>query len=240
MQPTTIAILGGTGAQGSGLALRWAHAGHRVLIGSRNADKAAQVCAQINERLGRSAAALGRHPSSVPAQHQAAAPASYQDAAAAAPVVVLCVPYSVQRATVEEVRSVLAGKVLIDTTVPLVPPKVARVQLPVGGSAVAAIQALLGDAVHVVSAFQNVAAHLLQDLGHELDCDVLVCGDQVAARETVIQLAADIGLRGIHAGPIVNSAASEALTSVLIAINSRYKLAHGAGVRITGLPSGIP
>lgn len=232
MQPTTIAILGGTGAQGSGLALRWAHAGHRVLIGSRNADKAAQVCAQINERLGREAGASA-HP-------QAAAPASYQDAAAAAPVVVLCVPYSVQRATVEEVRLALAGKILIDTTVPLVPPKVARVQLPQGGSAVAAIQALLGEAVHVVSAFQNVAAHLLQDLGHDLDCDVLVCGDQVSARETVIRLAADIGLRGIHAGPIVNSAASEALTSVLIAINSRYKLAAGAGVRITGLPTEAP
>jgi len=220
MQPTTIAILGGTGAQGSGLALRWANAGHSVLIGSRSPDKAAPLCSQINSRVGR----------------QAAAPASYEEAAAAAPVVVLCVPYAVQRATVEEVRSVLPGKILIDTTVPLVPPRVARVQLPAGGSAVAAIQELLGDAVHVVSAFQNVAAHLLQDLEHELDCDVLVCGDQVAARETVIQLAADIGLRGIHAGPIVNSAASEALTSVLIAINSRYKLAQGAGVRITGLP----
>jgi 8-hydroxy-5-deazaflavin:NADPH oxidoreductase len=220
MQPTTIAILGGTGAQGSGLALRWAHAGHSVLIGSRNREKAAQLCAQIDARVGR----------------PSAAPASYQEAAAAALIVVLCVPYAVQRATVEEVRAALAGKVLIDTTVPLVPPKVARVQLPEGGSAVAAIQLLLGDSVHVVSAFQNVAAHLLQDLEHELDCDVLVCGDQIAARETAIQLCADIGLRGIHAGPIVNSAASEALTSVLIAINSRYKLTHGAGLRITGLP----
>jgi 8-hydroxy-5-deazaflavin:NADPH oxidoreductase len=220
MQPTSIAILGGTGAQGSGLALRWARAGHSVIIGSRNLEKAAQVCAQIDQRIGR----------------QAATPASYQDAAAAAPIVVLCVPYAVQRATVEEVRTQLAGRILIDTTVPLVPPKVARVQLPEGGSAVAAVQALLGESVHVVSAFQNVAAHLLQDLEHELDCDVLVCGNEIAARETAIQLCADIGLRGIHAGAIANSAASEALTSVLIAINSRYKLPGGAGLRITGLP----
>ena len=119
--------------------------------------------------------------------------------------------------------------------VPLVPPKVARVQLPGGGSAVAAIQALLGSSVRVVSAFQNVAAHLLQDLGHEVECDVLVCGDDVSARETVIGLAGDIGLRGIHAGSIANSAAAEALTSVLIAINSRYKIPGGAGIRITRL-----
>ncbi len=219
MQPTTIAILGGTGAQGSGLALRWANAGYTVIIGSRNADKAAQVCAQINARVGRAAAA----------------PAGYVEAAAAAQVIVLCVPYAAQLATVEEVRTALTGKILIDTTVPLMPPKVARVQLPAGGSAVAAVQALLGESVHVVSAFQNVAAHLLQELDHVLDCDVLVCGDHIPARETTIQLAADIGLRGIHAGPIVNSAASEALTSVLIAINSRYKVPGGAGVRITGL-----
>ena len=108
----------------------------------------------------------------------------------------------------------------------------ARVQLPEGGSAVAAIQALLGESVKVVSAFQNVPAHLLQDLNHEVECDVLVCGDDVQARETVIKLITDIGLRALHAGPIANSAATEALTSVLISINSRYKV-QGAGIRIT-------
>jgi NADPH-dependent F420 reductase len=100
---------------------------------------------------------------------------------------------------------------------------------------VAAIQTLLGDSVRVVSAFQNVAAHLLQALEHAVDCDVLVCGDDIPAREAVVKLAADIGLRGIHAGPIVNSAATEALTSLLIAINSRYKVPGGVGIRITGL-----
>jgi 8-hydroxy-5-deazaflavin:NADPH oxidoreductase len=219
----TIAVLGGTGAEGGGLALRWAHAGYPVIIGSRNSEKAAQACAQMNIKLGRSAV---RHD-------------SYLGAARAACIVVLCVPYAVQRVTVDEVRTALDGKILIDTTVPLVPPKVARVQLPDGGSAVAAIQAALGQGVRVVSAFQNVAAHHLQDLDHKMDCDVLICGDDIEARETVIALAADIGLRGIHAGPIVNSAAAEALTSVLIAINSRYKIAGGAGIRITGLDATV-
>jgi 8-hydroxy-5-deazaflavin:NADPH oxidoreductase len=215
---TSIAVLGGTGSEGSGLALRWANAGYPVVIGSRSADKAAQVCDRINAQLGRTAAL-----------HD-----SYRAAAASGKIVVLSVPYSAQRSTVEEVRDALDGKILIDTTVPLVPPKVARVQLPEGGSAVAAIQALLGESTKVVSAFQNVPAHLLQDLTHEVECDVLVCGDDVGARETVIKLAADIGLRALHAGPIANSAATEALTSVLISINSRYKV-QGAGIRITRL-----
>ena len=214
----TIAVLGGTGSAGSGLALRCANAGYPIVIGSRNADKAAQVCDRINAQFGRTAAS-----------HD-----SYRGAAASGKIVVLSVPYSAQRSTVEEVRDALDGKILIDTTVPLVPPKVARVQLPEGGSAVAAIQALLGESVKVVSAFQNVPAHLLQDLNHEVECDVLVCGDDVGARETVVKLAADIGLRALHAGPIANSAATEALTSVLISINSRYKV-QGAGIRITRL-----
>jgi len=213
-----IAVLGGTGNAGSGLALRWANAGYPIVIGSRNADKAAQACARINTQLGRNAAS-----------HD-----SYGAAATSGQIVVLSVPYSAQRSTVEEVRDALVGKIMIDTTVPLVPPKVARVQLPAGGSAVAAVQALLGASVKVVSAFQNVPAHLLQDLTHDVECDVLVCGDDIGARETVIKLAADIGLRALHAGPIANSAATEALTSVLISINSRYKV-QGAGIRITGL-----
>jgi NADPH-dependent F420 reductase len=156
-------------------------------------------------------------------------------AAAEAEVVVLTVPFAAQRATVDEVRHALAGKVLVDATVPLVPPKVSRVQLPAGGSAVAAIQALLGDEVRVVSAFQNVSAHALKHLDRRVDCDVLVCGDDPAARELVIGLARDLGLRAFHAGPICNSAAAEALTSVLIAINQRYKVPC-AGLRMTGVP----
>ena len=138
-------------------------------------------------------------------------------------------------ARVTKVRRPECDKQPVDATVPLVPPKVARVQLPAEGSVVAAIQKLLGEGVRVVSAFQNVSAHHLKDLDHDVECDVLVCGDDVAARQTVIGLAVDIGLRGLHAGPIVNSAAAEALTSILIAINMRYKV-PAAGIRITVVP----
>lgn len=215
----SIAILGGTGAEGSGLALRWARAGHRVILGSRNPEKAAKVCAELN--------ALG----DVSIVHR-----DNHSAADAGEVVVLTVPHAAQRAAVEEVRDVLAGKILIDATVPLVPPKVSRVQLPPSGSTVAAIQALLGDHVRVVSAFQNVSAHALREIERRVECDVLVCGDDPAAREVVIGLAHVIGLRAYHAGPIANSAAAEALTSILIAINIRYKVPGGAGIRITGVP----
>lgn len=214
----TIAILGGTGAEGSGLALRLAQAGHRVIIGSRDADKAAAICAELLASLS------GAHISS----------ADNRGAAEAADVVILTVPYAAQRSTVDGVRAALAGKVLIDATVPLVPPKVAQVQLPAAGSAVAALQQALGDSVRVVAAFQNVSAHHLRDPQHAMDCDVLVCGDDADARDTAIALARDMGMRAWHAGVIANAAAVEALTSVLIAINRRYKVA-GAGIRITGL-----
>lgn len=218
-RPLDIAILGGTGAEGSGLALRWAKAGHRVILGSRSAEKATKVRDRLNAAVGEGAVRV----------------LDNRAAAAAAEIVVLTVPHAAQRATVEDVRAELAGKILVDATVPLVPPKVSRVQLPPEGSAVAAIQALLGEGVKVVSAFQNVAAHALADLAHDVDCDVLVCGDDPAAREVVVGLARDLGLRAWHAGPIVNSVVAEALTSVLIAINIRYK-ASGAGLRITGVP----
>jgi NADPH-dependent F420 reductase len=221
MTPITIAILGGTGQEGGGLALRFAKAGHRVILGSRSAARAAARAGEMNARLGR----------------DAVSGADNKAAAAAADIVLLTVPYAAQRATVEEVRDALSGKILIDATVPLMPPKVSRVQLPPGGSAAAAIQALLGDAVRVVSAFQNVSAHHLDDLDHDVDCDVLVCGDDAAARATVIGLAASIGLTAWHGGPIVNSAAAEALTSVMIFINRHYK-SPGSGIRVTGVASG--
>jgi 8-hydroxy-5-deazaflavin:NADPH oxidoreductase len=218
-RPLTIAVLGGTGQEGSGLALRLGKAGHRVVLGSRDGARAAAAADEMNRVLGR----------------DGVSGATNAAAAGAADIVMLTVPYAAQRATIEGVREALRGKILVDTTVPLVPPKVARVQLPPEGSAVAAIQALLGAEVRVVSAFQNVSAHRLRDLDREVACDVLVCGDDAAARETVIGLAADIGLTAYHAGPICNSAAAEALTSVLIAINMRYK-SPGAGIRITGVP----
>ena len=214
-----IGVLGGTGKEGSGLAYRWALAGHEVVIGSRDAGKASACAMELNQLPGGKATVRG---------------ASNLEAAQAA-VVVLTVPYVAQLATAESVAAQLIGKILIDVTVPLVPPKVDRVQLPNGESAVVALQRRLGAAVKVVSAFQNVSATHLKDPTHEVDCDVLVCGDDAEAREVVIGLAHDAGLRAWHAGVLANSIASEALTSVLIAINKRYKIA-GSGIRITGVP----
>jgi len=116
-----------------------------------------------------------------------------------------------------------------------VPPKVLRVQLPDGGSAVAAIQEMIGEGVRVVSAFQNIAAAHLKVLDHDIDCDVLVCSNSKAAREEIIQLAKDAGMRAWHGGPIANSAVAEALTSVLLFINRNYGI-DGSGFRITGTP----
>jgi len=225
--PLTIAVLGGTGAEGSGLATRWAHAGHSVVLGSRSAEKAQQAATEINARLA----------GKLPANAVDVRGMDNRSAAAAAAVVVLAVPYAAQHSAVEEVREALAGKILIDVTVPLVPPKVSRVQLPQGGSAVEAIQTMLGAQTRVVSAFQNVSAHYLSELDRHIDCDVLVCGDDKDARDVAVRLATDAGLRGVHAGVLANSAASEALTSALIAINRFYKV-PAAGIRITGVFEG--
>jgi hypothetical protein len=213
-----IAVVGGTGAEGGGLALRLAHAGFAVIVGSRDAARAQAAAAAINQRLG-SRMAMGGE--SVAAVQQAS-------------IVILTVPYAAQVATAQALAPALAGKILIDATVPLVPPKVSRVQIPEGGSAAANVQRLLGDTVRVVAAFQNVSAHHLSELDHAVDCDVLVCGDDQAACDTVIGIVQAIGLTGIYAGAICNAAAVEAMTSVLIAINRRYKV-PASGIRITGL-----
>lgn len=217
-QAHTIAVIGGTGAEGSGLALRWAQAGHHVIIGSRDGAKARTTAAELSERLG-----------GVDIRGTGSA-----DAVSAADVVVLTVPYAAQRSTVEGLRDQLQGKILIDVTVPLVPPKVARVQLPPTDSCVVAIQALLGDGVRVVSAFQNVSAHKLKDLEQTIACDVLVAADDKEARRIGMELADAAGLRGIDAGPLANSVVAESLTSVLIWINKTYKIPD-AGLMITGL-----
>jgi NADPH-dependent F420 reductase len=129
------------------------------------------------------------------------------------------------------------GKILVDTTVPLMPPKVMRVQLPAGGCAARLAQDALGENVRVVSAFQNVAAaHLQSADAHLDDCDVLVTGNDADAREAIVKLAEEIGFKAWHAGSIDNSAVAEALTSVLIFMNKRYGI-PGAGIRITGTPT---
>lgn len=212
-----IAVLGGAGHEGAGLAARWAKAGYPVIIGSRNAERAQDAARELAEKT------RGR-----------VAGAANADAARQGAIVVLAVPYAAQATLADEVKDALAGKILIDVTVPLVPPKVGRVQLPQGGSAVEALQQRLGADVRVVAAFQNVSAHQLSDLDHAVECDVLVSGDDEAARETVCELARAIGMTAWAAGPLANSAAAEALTSVLISINRRYKFPEGAGIRIVG------
>lgn len=216
-----IAVLGGTGDLGTGLARRWARAGYPVIIGSRTADKAVEGAEALKTWL----AADGGQDAGIRGLDNAAA-------AAAADIVAMTVPYSHHQNTLESVRAAVQGKILIDVTVPLRPPKVGTVQLPVAGAAGVEAQQLLGEHVKVVSAFQNVAAHHLQE-GLPIDCDVLVAGDDKDARATVIGLVEAAGMRGFHAGPIANAAAAEALTSVLIQINRQFKC-H-AGIRITGL-----
>ncbi len=218
----TIAVLGGTGNQGPGLALRWARAGHTVIIGSREAEKAERVAAELVARLQTNPAAAAR-----------VRGMSNADAVAASDLAVLTVPYAAQNPLLEQLRDALQGKLLISVTVALKPPKVARVYIPPEGSASEQAQALLGDGVTVVAAFQNVPAEQLDSDGI-VDCDVLVCGDDRAAKRIAIDLSEDLGTRGIDAGPLVNARAVEAMTSVLIGINIRYKI-HGSGIRITGL-----
>ena len=218
MTSITIAILGGTGHEGSGLGLRWAKAGHTVLIGSRVAAKAEAAAAELNARLGQP---LVRGLENIAA-------------AQAAEIVVLTVPYAAHHSTLEAVRAAVQGKVFVDVTVPLVPPKVSRVQLPAGGSASQEAQALLGPDVKVVTAFQNISAEHLKDPDHPIDCDVLVCGDDKEAKALVIRLAADAGMQAWDAGPLANSVVPEGLTSVLIGLNARYKV-KSSGIKLTGL-----
>ena len=208
-----IAILGGTGALGLGLASRWIRSGHEVLIGSRTIESAKSACGKLNINEDQGMLNV--------------------DAAKQAEIACLTVPFSFQLDILSEVKDALLGKILIDGTVPLVPPKVMRVQLPQEGCAAIKAQTLLGDSVQVISAFQNISAELLQT-DAEIDCDVLVCGDKRDSREQVIALVNDAGLTGWHAGPLCNSAAAEALTSVLIAINKNHTIKH-SGIKITGV-----
>ena len=210
-----LAVIGGTGDLGGGLARRWAKAGYEIIIGSRTQEKADRCAGEIREETG----------GTVEGMENAAA-------AQAADLVVLTVPWASQRPNLEAIRDVLKGKILLDATVPLVPPKVSTIQLPEQTSAALAAKEIVGEDVTVVSAFQNVgAAHLRED--HAIATDVLVTGEGPEAREAVIALVEAAGMKGWHAGPLQNSVAAEALTSVLIGINRRYKI-EGAGLRITG------
>ena len=211
-----VAIIGGTGSLGSGLAKRWALAGYPVVVGSRSSEKAALAAKNI-KMAGISANVEGT---------------DNETAAAQGEIVVITVPFSNHARILENIKNAVSKKIVVDTTVPLMPPKVGTVQLPAAGSAALTAQELLGADTRIVSAFHNVASQKLHDM-EPVDCDILVCSNKKADREIVIGLVEALGMRGLHAGPIANSIATEALTSVLITINQNYKVA-GAGLKITG------
>ena len=214
-----IGIIGGTGKEGKGLAYRWLKAGFQILIGSRQAEKAHHVAAELEEMIGTGAPVRGLGNS---------------DAALQADLVVLTVPYNAHRTTLESIKSCLVGKILVDVTVPLNPPKVTRVQMPPAGSAAQEALEILGDNAQVAAAFQNISyEHLLQD--EEVRCDVLVCGSSKLARTITLELVRSAGLVGFDAGPIENSMVVEGLTSILIGINKQFGL-QSAGICITGVP----
>lgn len=213
----TIAVLGGTGKEGKGLAYRWARAGYRLLIGSRSSEKAVTAASEIMELLEGSSSVVGT---------------TNLDAAEQADIIVLTVPYAAHRETLEGIKSALKGKILVDVTAPLVPPKVSKVQMPPAGSAAQEAREILGEDVEVVAAFQNVShEHLLGE--EDVECDVLVTGTSKKARAEVLTLVEATGLVGWDAGPIENSVVAEGLTSVLININRLYGSKH-AGIKITG------
>ena len=212
-----IAVLGGTGREGKGLAYRWAKAGYQVLIGSRSSERAVTAASEIMELLEGSCSVVGT---------------TNFEAAQQADIVVITVPYSSHREILESVKDVLKGKLLIDVTVPIVPPKVTKVQMPAAGSAAQEAREILGEDVQVTAAFQNISHELLFD-EDDINCDVLVTGTSKEARAETLTLVEAAGLNGWDAGPIENSVVVEGLASVLININKRYGSTH-AGIRITG------
>jgi hypothetical protein len=214
----SVAVLGGTGKEGSALAMRWALNGYKVIVGSRSAEKAEAAVAEMNQTLG------GEYLVGM----------SNEDAAKAAETIVLSVPYDAHKSTLTAIKPFLKDAMVIDLTVPLAPPAITTVNVPAGKAACLEAQELLGAEIPVVAAFQNVSAVKLKDPTYEVDCDVLVCADSDKAKENAFALVRAAGLRPIDAGPLANAVAVEALTPVLLYINKRYKV-KGAGIRITGV-----
>ena len=219
-----IAIIGGTGKEGQGLAYRWAKAGYPVTIGSRNHEKAEAARKDVAELLGSS----GINTIAISADENI-------KAVAACDIAVLTIPYEFHDKTLIDLKDALQGKYLVDVTVPLVPPKVSTITIPPDGSLALHTQKLLGEGVKVISAFQNISFELLIK-GDPIHCDVLVCGVDKESRELGIRLVNDAGLTGWDAGPLENSIISEGLTSVLIRINKQHGT-HSAGIKITGIPT---
>ena len=212
-----IGLVGGTGREGTGLALRWARAGHDVFIGSRESERGVAKAAEL----------ASEHGITLSGGDNLAACAHGE-------VVIVTVPYAAHAPTFTAIRDAVTGKVVVDITVPLKPPKVRSVQLPPGSAAALESQAILGEGATVVAALHHISSEHLGDPAHEFDCDVLLCGEKVA-RETVAKLIEDLGLRAIEAGTLENAVALESITPVLLFINKKYGAT--AGLRITGMPA---
>jgi len=213
-----IGIVGGTGREGRGLAVRWAKAGHDVFIGSRQADKGAAKAAEFSSEFG---VALEGADNVAACDH--------------AELIIVTVPYSAHRPTFESIKDAIGDKVIVDITVPLQTPKVRSVNLPDGQAAALEARALLPEGTRLVAALHHISSEHLSDPEHTFDCDVLVCGDDKDARAAVISVISDLGLRGVDAGVLKNAIALESLTPVLLHINRRYE-SVGSGIRITGIP----
>jgi 8-hydroxy-5-deazaflavin:NADPH oxidoreductase len=216
-----IGIVGGTGKEGSGLGLRWALAGHEVLIGSRDPARARGKAAELAARAPRARVdGLGN-----------------PDAVRVADVVVLTVPADGLRTTLPDVKEACQGKIVISAVVPLTFGGGRLFTPPPQGSSAEEAQEILGPAARVVAAFHHIAAHELQAGDHPIECDLLQCGGDAEAKKVVSELGASIGLRAVDVGPLTNAGPVEAITAVLATINRRYKLKN-SGIKITGLELG--
>ncbi len=216
-----IAIIGGTGKEGKGLAYRWTKAGYPVIIGSRESAKAEKAKYDLID-------AFPEIDSNLLTGNTNEAAVKECD------IAVLTIPYEFHEEMIIKLKPFLGGKILVDVTVPLVPPQVSVVTIPPDGSVALHAQKLLGDQTRVISAFQNISFELLLS-DKPIECDVLVCGTDKETRETGIRLVNDAGLVAWDAGPLENSIIAEGLTSVLIRINKKHQV-HSAGIRITGVP----
>jgi NADPH-dependent F420 reductase len=212
-----IAILGGTGKEGAGLATRWAIAGHSIIIGSRDPARAHDKAVELRDKAHK-----------IPiAGH------SNAEAAALGEVVVIALPASGLGTTLPEVRDACRGKVVISTVVPLTFGGPRLFTPPPEGSAAEQVQALLPEA-RVVAAFHHIAAHELSSSDHPIDCDLLMCGADAAAKNVVTELGRTMGLRSLDVGPLTNAGPVEGITAVLATVNRRYKVKN-SGIKITGL-----
>ncbi len=215
---TTLAIIGGTGKEGSALAARFAKAGISVIIGSRDPAKAQSTASALNQRL-RISTIEGY---------------SNRDAAARSQVVLLSIPFEGMQPILEDIRDAAQGKIIINIASALDPERKSRARVPAAGSITAQVQQFFGPSAKVVAAFQNISPELLESL-EEIDSDVLVCGGDKEARTTVIELIRRAGIEAFDAGVLANAVAVETITAVLIAVNIKYKI-KGAGIRLTGVP----